>query len=61
MSETGAVDWAAALAEIEAEIAKLQATADVIRERLGRGGSSPLPSGGGPGGGTVRADTFRDH
>jgi hypothetical protein len=37
-NEIGAVDWAAALAEIEADIAKLQATADVIRERMARAG-----------------------
>lgn len=56
MSES-AVDWAAALAEIEAEIATLQATADVIRQRIARsGGLAPLP-GSGPGGG-IRPDTF---
>jgi hypothetical protein len=47
--EHGAVDWAAALAEIEAEIAKLQAHADFIRERIARSGGV-LPTGG-PGGG----------
>ena len=55
-NEIGAVDWAAALAEIEADIAKLQATADVIRERMARSGVAPVP-GGGPGGG-VRHDAF---
>lgn len=50
------VDWAAALAEIEAEIAKLQAAADVIRERIGRSGGAPVP--GGPGGGGIRPDAF---
>jgi len=54
--EIGAVDWVAALAEIEAEIAKLQATADVIRERIARSGVSPSPSG--PGGGGLRPDAF---
>ena len=55
-TENGAVDWVAALAEIEAEIVRLQAAADVIRERIARGGGSPTrPSG--PGGG-VRSDTF---
>lgn len=60
MTETGAVDWAAALAEIEAEIGKLQATADVIRERLARtGGGGTAPAGGGPGGGGgIRSDAF---
>jgi hypothetical protein len=63
-SETGAVDWAAALAEIEAEIATLQATAEVIRGRIGRaGGIAPQPGGGGSrpgggGGGGVRPDAF---
>jgi len=52
------VDWAAALAEIEAEIAKLQAAADVIRERLARSGATPLPGGGGSGGGGLRPDSF---
>lgn len=55
--ETGTVDWAAALAEIEAEIAKLQATAEVIRERMARAGVAPSP-GGGPGGGGIRPDAF---
>jgi len=56
-AETGAVDWVAALAEIEAEIAELQATADVIRGRIARsGGVAPSP-GGGPGG-TIRPDSF---
>lgn len=53
------VDWAAALADIEARIAKLQTTADTIREVLMASGSPTLPSGGGPGGGgTIRSDTF---
>ncbi len=55
-TETG-VDWAAALAEIEARIAKLQATADGIREIMAAGGHVGGPSG--PGGGTtLRPDTF---
>ena len=54
----GAVDWAAALAEIEAEIAKLQATADVIRERMARSGVAPIPGGGPGGGGGLRPDSF---
>jgi hypothetical protein len=48
-TEHGAVDWAAALAEIEAEIAKLQAHADFIRERIARSGGA-LPTGGPSGG-----------
>jgi hypothetical protein len=56
-TDSGTVDWAAALAEIEAEITKLQATADVIRERIARGGgAAPLPGGGGGGG--VRPGAF---
>jgi hypothetical protein len=58
-TESSAVDWAAALAEIEAEIVKLHATADVIRERIARGGgATPLPGGGGSGGGGVRSGAF---
>jgi hypothetical protein len=57
-TDFGGVDWAAALADIEAEIAKLQSAADVIRERIGRtGGTAPAP-GGGPGGGGVRPGDF---
>jgi hypothetical protein len=47
-AEQGTVDWAAALADIEARIAKLQATADTIREVLLASGSPTLPGGGGP-------------
>jgi hypothetical protein len=54
---TGGMDhWTTALAEIEAEIAKLQSMADGIRERIGRGGGT-APSGG-PGGGGIRPDSF---
>ena len=54
--ETGAVDWAAALAEIEARIAKLQATADGIREIMASSGHvTPI---GGPDGG-VKAGPCR--
>ncbi len=49
MSTEHGVDWAAALAEVEAEIAKLQTHADFIRERIARGGGI-VPTGG-PGGG----------
>lgn len=53
--ETGTVDWAAALAEIEARIAKLQATADGIREIMASSGHvTPI---GGPDGG-VRPGAF---
>lgn len=52
------VDWAAALAEIEAEIAKLQAAADVIRDRVGRSGSTPAPGGPSGSGGGIKPDTF---
>jgi hypothetical protein len=55
-TEHGAVDWAAALAEIEAEIARLQAAADVIRERIGKSGGTFTP-GGGPGG-DIKPDAF---
>jgi hypothetical protein len=55
-TEHGPVDWVAALAEIEAEIAKLQTTAEFIRQRIERGGGSVTP-GGGPRGG-IRPDTF---
>lgn len=53
--EQGGVDWAAALAEIEAEIAKLQVHADFIRERIARGGGT-VPTGG-PNGG-IKHDSF---
>jgi hypothetical protein len=53
--EIGTVDWAAALADIEARIAKLQATADGIREIMASSGS--VMPGGGPGGG-VKPGTF---
>jgi hypothetical protein len=60
-NEGGAVDWAAALAEVEAKIQKLQVMADGIREMMTAGGASTPsgPSSGGPGGGGgVRPDTF---
>jgi hypothetical protein len=56
--EAGTVDWAAALAEIEAKIAKLQATADGIRELMAMGGVATSPSGGPSGGGGLRPDAF---
>ena len=55
MSSDNSVDWAAALAEIEARIAKLQTTADGIREIMASTGVT-APTGG-PGGG-VRSDAF---
>ena len=55
MSTDQTVDWAAALAEIEAEIERLQATAGVIMERMGKAGLAP--PGGGSGGG-IRPDSF---
>src|SRR5688572_4700505 len=57
-TEISGVDWAAALAEIEAEIAQLQATAEVIRRRISGGGGSPVTGGPGGGGGGIRHDTF---
>ena len=54
-SDIGADHWVAALAEVEAEIAKLQQQAEFIRERIARGGGT-LPSGG-PGGG-IKHDSF---
>lgn len=57
MADNTTVDWAAALADIEARIAKLQTTAEGIREIMALGGISPTT--GGPGGGTtIRPDTF---
>lgn len=56
-TEHGAVDWAAALAEIEADISRLQAAADVIRERIGKTGGTYTP-GNGPGGGGIKPDAF---
>src|SRR4051812_19140475 len=38
------VDWGAALAEIEKKIAKLQATADGIREMIGAGSANTIAS-----------------
>ena len=55
-NEQSAEHWAQALAEVEAEIAKLQAMADMIRERMTRSGQSPVS--GGPGGGGLRQDSF---
>jgi hypothetical protein len=58
-TDNNGVDWAAALADIEARIAKLQATADTIREVLMASGSPTAPGGGkGPSGGGIRPDTF---
>lgn len=58
---TTAVDWDAALAEIEAQIATLTATAAGIRQMRAMlsGGTPGAPTGpaGGPGGG-IRPDTF---
>ncbi len=54
-TDTGTVDWAAALAEIEARIAKLQTTADGIREIMASSGVSPA---GGPSGGGIKPDSF---
>jgi hypothetical protein len=56
MSTNTTVDWAAALEDIETRILKLQGLADGIREMLAAGGS-PLPTGGGQGGG-IRPDAF---
>ena len=58
MSTEPQVDWAAALADIEARIAKLQATAAGIRDIIAMGGGTP-GSGPttGPGGG-IRPDAF---
>ena len=58
-TETGGVDWAAALADIEARIAKLQSLADGIRHMLANStpGGAPTGSGGGPGGG-IKPDAF---
>ncbi len=56
--ENSAVDWPAALAEIEARIAKLEATAATIREIIAAaGGTITTPYGGGPSGG-MRPDAF---
>lgn len=49
------VDWVAALAEVEAKIAKLQAFAENIRDMMASAGLSPSPSGGGGG---IRPDAF---
>ena len=57
-TDNNGVDWAAALADIEARIAKLQATADLIRETILTTGAPGAPSGGGPHGGVVRPDSF---
>lgn len=59
MSAENPVDWAAALAEVEAKIVKLQTMADGIREMMAAAGVAPhSPSGGGPNGGGVRPDAF---
>jgi hypothetical protein len=57
MSNEQSVDWAQALAEVEADIARLQAMADMIRERMARSGQAPLSGGPGSGGG-IRPDSF---
>lgn len=58
MSTESPVDWApAALADIEARIAKLQTLADGIRELMAAAGVTPTAPGGGPGGG-IRPDAF---
>jgi hypothetical protein len=57
-TEFTGVDWSAALADVEARIAKLQAVADGIRDMLSASGGSPTaPTGGGPSGG-IRPDAF---
>ena len=55
--EQSADHWAQALTEIEAEIAKLQGMADMIRDRMARSGQSPIVGGPGGGGG-LRPDSF---
>src|SRR5882724_8965013 len=55
-TENNAVDWAAALADIEARIARLQGLAVGIREMLAASTNGGAP-GGGPSGG-VRAGDF---
>lgn len=57
MSNEQGVDWAAALEDIEARIAKLQGVAAGIREMLA-GSSTPVPGGGPSGGGSIKPDTF---
>jgi hypothetical protein len=57
--EQSGVDWAAALADIEARIAKLQATADTIREFMVSDGSTAPPAGGNPfRGGGIKPNSF---
>ena len=58
MSADNPVDWAAALADVEARIAKLQIMAESIREFMAAGNLSPLPGGPGGGGGGIRPDAF---
>lgn len=58
-SENSAVDWGAALADIETRIAKLQGLADGIKEMLAATGSGSPTTGGGPsGGGGIKPNTF---
>ncbi len=56
-NDQSAEHWAQALAEVEAEIASLQAMAELIRQRMARAGQSPV-SGPGGGGGGLRPDSF---
>jgi hypothetical protein len=57
MSNDQSMDVATALADIEAQIAKLQSAAEVLRDILARTGGGPVKGGGGPGSG-IRPDTF---
>jgi hypothetical protein len=56
--DAGAVDWAAALAEVEAKIAKLQVMADGIREMMGATGATSSTGPHGGGGGGIKPNTF---
>jgi hypothetical protein len=53
-----AVDWAAALAEVEGKIAKLQTVADYIRAMKASAGVSPTSPNGGVGGDKGEAPTL---
>jgi hypothetical protein len=55
MGTDNPVDWAAALADVEARIAKLQIMADNIREFMAASGVTPAGPGGG---GKIRPDSF---
>jgi hypothetical protein len=58
MTDTKAgTDWQAALAEIEAQIATLEAAAQGIRVMLGMAGPTTTRPTGGPGGG-IKSDSF---